>query len=468
MSKTTNKRLATKLVSLVEREVQRRLPASSTFEQRNNMSAEIMRETLFKRSDDDLRRMVTDDAEVADDAATYGRLDPPSSATYFGRWGPHEIAERLYRKKGERNGPTLKPIEVRAGIIEHMTPDMAHLVGDLSACQSSRELERTLRRTGHVSPSRAFLEKRVSRMALDIASRVECLEKSARAHELVDSAVVSVSCGLDRMSVRMCEPASENSPERKPRKTPYTRKEPPPKDFHYRKAWVGSMTQYDKEGKALRTLRYGAEADGDANKLADRVAADVAAVLHARPNTRVHCIQDGAPELRAMPEALARLPNVQTVELIDFKHLLDYLDAVVDSTRPNGDPAEKERYQKALLRDDNGIDRIWTKLRRLARILPGKRTRAIKSVDAALSYIRTRKSKMRYASHYAANLPIGSGPTEATCFQMQTRVKRPGQSWQPAGLRGILTTRAIVLSERWDTAWPTYAATCRTKLRRIT
>jgi hypothetical protein len=74
------------------------------------------------------------------------------------------------------------------------------------------------------------------------------------------------------------------------------------------------------------------------------------------------------------------------------------------------------------------------------------------------SYIRHRKDKMRYASFYAAKLPIGSGATESTCFQMQQRVKLPGQSWQPRGLRGILSIRALVLSDRWDSAWPAYAA----------
>jgi hypothetical protein len=82
---------------------------------------------------------------------------------------------------------------------------------------------------------------------------------------------------------------------------------------------------------------------------------------------------------------------------------------------------------------------------------------------------------MRYASHYAANLPIGSGATEGTCWQMQGRVKRPGQSWgsvlepdKPArtpGLNGVMTTRGLVLSDRWDAAWPAYAAKHRSTER---
>ena len=82
---------------------------------------------------------------------------------------------------------------------------------------------------------------------------------------------------------------------------------------------------------------------------------------------------------------------------------------------------------------------------------------------------------MRYASHHAAKLPIGSGATEGTCWQMQGRVKRPGQSWQSVeradhakrtpGLNGVMTTRALVLSNRWDTAWSAHAASRRTESR---
>ena len=68
---------------------------------------------------------------------------------------------------------------------------------------------------------------------------------------------------------------------------------------------------------------------------------------------------------------------------------------------------------------------------------------------------------MRYATLYENNLPIGSGATESTCWQMQQRVKLPGQSWEPEGLRGTLAIRALVLSDRWDQAWPHYASNHR-------
>jgi len=169
-----------RLSAMIEREVQRRLGANSTFEQRNNMRAEIIKEAAFRGADDDLQGMTTDDEEVEEEDGRYRRLDQASSATYFGRWGPHRIAEPLFRKVGVRNGPTIKPIERRAGIIENMTPDMACIVGGLGADHSSREVERTLWRTGIVAPSRAFLEKRGSQLALDVATKVVELETAAR------------------------------------------------------------------------------------------------------------------------------------------------------------------------------------------------------------------------------------------------------------------------------------------------
>jgi hypothetical protein len=110
-------------------------------------------------------------------------------------------------------------------------------------------------------------------------------------------------------------------------------------------------------------------------------------------------------------------------------------------------------YRTELLNDDGAIERIWRNLLRKAKTLPRNSPVAKrKAVASALSYIRKRKNKMRHASLYAANLTIGSGGTEGTCGLMQLRVKRRGQSWEPLGLRGTLTVRALVLSERWHTA----------------
>jgi hypothetical protein len=121
------------LAERVRQEVSARLGPKATFEQRRDAAAHLMSEVLWKDADRDLREAVTDADEVDVEDQRYVRLTQRSSATYFGRWGPHTIDEALYRQAGVHNGPTIKPIELRVGIIDHMTPDMARVVGDLFA-----------------------------------------------------------------------------------------------------------------------------------------------------------------------------------------------------------------------------------------------------------------------------------------------------------------------------------------------
>lgn len=232
-------------------------------------------------------------------------------------------------------------------------------------------------------------------------------------------------------------------------------------------AWVGTTTAYNKDGDPLHTWRFAAEADAEPEALARRVSADIAHLAHEQPDLFINCIQDGAPELDILPKTLrATIPGTSIHELTDFEHLLGYLDKVVDTCELEGDPHRwKGWYRHELLREDNAIDRIWSKLRRFAARLSKGAGRD--AVTAALSYIRKRKDKMRYASLYEANLAIGSGATEGTCGLMQQRVKRRGQSWKPKGLRGILTLRGLVFSGRWGASWNSYAAMHRSEVRSV-
>ncbi len=462
--------VARRVAAMIDAEVREMLGPEATFEQEQDAAAALSSDALWLRADERLREAITAAEAVEVDGCRYRRLAQPSAATYHGRWGDHHVEEALYRKVGVHNGPTIKPIELRMGIVQNMTPDMARIVGELGAEAGSRTVAKMLRVTGLVPPSRAVLAKRTTAMATEIADDIETFEQTARAAEPVPVEVGSVSCGLDRMAVRMSEVAEPEPPRLTTRTEPYERTRPPAKDHRYRMAWVGSTSIYDKQGKELHTWRYAAEASTDPAIVARRVAADVARIATARAGVPIHCVQDGAPELRALPEALTRqLPTGRIpVVLVDFEHLMGYLDDIVDACHPAGDVHDwKGWYRSLLLRDDGAIDHIWRRLRGIGQTLVGRGTAARNAVAAALSYIRRRKSRMRYASHYAANWPIGSGATESTCWQMQQRVKLPGQSWEQ-GLRGVLAMRGLALSDRWLAAWQPYAAKHRKEVRLAT
>lgn len=460
-----------KLTREIRRAVRERYGTTElNFEQRRAAALEMVTDALWFDAQEDLEALVTDEEEIEIDGTRYRRLEQPSSGIYHGCWGNHEITEALYRAVGVHNGPTIKPLEVRVGMIgRRMTPDLARVVGELSAGMNSRELARTMKAVGMTPPSRAFLEKRGSQMADDIARKVEDLEAEVRLIESLPEGIASVSCGLDRMAVRMCEPHSdpENAPTPR-RDKPYQRTPPPPQEHNYRMAWVGTTTVYDEDGKPLHTWRYGAEAGDDPSALARRVCADVVRVVEAQPGLPVICVQDGAPELAVLPRELAaELPtNTNIHELVDFHHLMDYLDKVADKCEPDGDPHNmKAWYRHQLLQDDEAIDRISRNLKRLESRLPEHACAEREVVAKALSYIDKRKDKMRYSTLYNDKLTIGSGATEGTCGLMQQRVKRRGQSWKSQGLRAVLALRGLVLSGRWDSAWQLYAAEHRREVR---
>ncbi len=93
----------------------------------------------------------------------------------------------------------------------------------------------------------------------------------------------------------------------------------------------------------------------------------------------------GASELDARPERLAKTPPVATEvrELIDFNHLMGYLDNVVDALQPYGNTRErKSEHHTVLLADDMAIDSVWEKLRRLEKRVKRTGTAKLKLVTS--------------------------------------------------------------------------------------
>jgi hypothetical protein len=464
--------MVVRLTDELRREVRKRHGDELTYEQRRNAAAEVMADVLWSDESRDLEELVTDDDEVDIAGTRYRRMDQASSAVYFSRWGSHFVEEALYREVGVHNGATIKPIEIRVGMIARtMTPDLARIAGEMGAYCNSRQMERLMRSIGFSPPSRSFLENRVGQMAEELTVATETLDEAARAADSHRDEVASVSCGMDRFSVRMSEPHSNPDEAPEPRRDkPYERTPPPPKEHKYRMAWVGTATAYDSQGEPIQTWRYAANADEEVGVVAQRVASQVEHLVQKNPGMPVHCVQDGAPELSNLPTRLRKaLEPLKTdvCELTDFEHLGGYLDDVVDACEAAGDPNDmKGWYRMRLLQDDDAIDAIYKSLQRKAKKYETD-TKGADAIAAALSYIRTRKDKMRYASHKAANLTIGSGVTEGTCGLMQERVKRRGQSWEPTGLRGVLTIRGFVLSDCWDAVWESYASERRGEVSRV-
>ena len=194
---------------------------------------------------------------VEGDGVIYQRHEP-GIVRYFTLCGAVDIERWTDREMGVRNGPTLVPLDLDAGLVERTTPARGFRIALGYAKDHMRSCAEDMTADHRCPPSRSTLErvaKAIGTAATRVAPRIE--PRLRRAERVPDGAV-AISLGLDRTSVPMEEdvPAGETpATRRKTRHTPYTRKKPAPVNVNYRMAYVGTISFHDADGTALATRR---------------------------------------------------------------------------------------------------------------------------------------------------------------------------------------------------------------------
>ena len=395
-----------------------------------------------------LQGLDTDAPRLLIDAEAYARVGR-YSATYKARQGALEIERSLYRQVGVRNGATVDAVSLRAGCVgDGWLPEAARAMAHLVACGTSREALATSQALKVLPFSRASFE-RVGHEVGALYGQQRPRVEAALAEQLaVPEEAVSVSISLDRVSVPMEE--LKKRPVGRPSKGAAKR----PVNRVWRMAYTGCLTLHDAQGDALVTTRYGRMPHSGAEKLAERLARDVQALLTRAPALTVVVLTDGAPELHfLLDEALvAHAPAARNVvRVVDFWHLTEKLGAAAAVLAGDTAPALLERWKLCLLNRPGAVWRIASELH-----ASGKRQVCVadsQPVHEALTYLENQGERMHYADARAAGLPIGSGNVEATCKSlMALRMKRPGSRWKETTGQHVLDLRALMLSDRWDAA----------------
>lgn len=447
--------------------------ARTDFLSRSRAARGVMAELMWRDEQERLETARTTAPEIVVGGERYRRLKQASSVLVHGLWGAHVVAEPLYRLVGMHNGPTIKPLVAKIGVVDgSLLPDLADEAGELLSKMTSREVEATLLRQGFRPPSRTTLANRLGSMLSDIATGAREIEAECRADEELDFELGAISCGLDRFAARMDEtlpdgPARDEKLRRRRPPHEYQRTPPEPRASNWRMAWAASVTLYDTKGRARRSLRYGADAGHHVELLVARVVDDVYHLCERHAGVPVACIQDGSADLEPLRRSLRdRLPATSELfELTDFHHAIGYLDAIT-AARNDGDAADMAGwYRIKLLTENTGAQHIVEHLRRLAEAEQSRGDALGKAIHEALVYFEKRRPSMKYADAHDEGLPVGSGATESTCALFQLRVKHPGSHWRPVGLRSVMTARSLQISNRWPAAFLHYHASLRADVR---
>ena len=383
-------------------------------------------------------------------------------ASYHSLCGPLPVRRATYRKVGERNGSTVVPLELAAGLIEGATPALAYRVALGYAQGPGRHAEEQIRADHRVPPSRSTLERMAKAIGAHVKAAAPRIEPLLRHEEKLPEGAHAISTGLDRTSVPMEEvrPQGERPTTRRKKRTkPYVRKAPPPVDVRYRMAYVGTVSVVDKDGKALITRRYAISGAEEPTQIVGRMMADVRRAREQDPRLPVGLLQDGAPEMWAlMRQGLKTQAEVpRWCEGIDRYHLNERLAEVLRIAEPDEGRRRQQlaQWNDKLDSDDGAIDGIG---RWLADRIPWHRGEDLEKLEAHWTFLLNNNDRMRYVTLRRCGLPCGSGATEGACKSVvMIRAKGCGQRWHEDGVGAALTLRATYMSERLSTLWRHFA-----------
>ena len=380
----------------------------------------------------------------------YLRLKQDAPCTYCTLRGKVLVNRHLYREEGIRNGPTVVPVDLRAGIVDaQYTPAAAVAFARLAQAMPSREAEATCESL-HVLP---YSRSEHFRVGVEMGSRWDDVRDKVESDLVVqmklDPAATSLSVAVDRVSMPMAEPREPTAEDaEKGIKNPIS--------VQLRMAYSAVWTLYDAEGLPLQAVRYAHVPTGGVEDLEQCLSRDLDVVLERRPDLRLVTLADGAPEMQGILDRVVAGRSVDG-QLIDFWHAAEHLgEAIVAMGRYKEDLLTDWKID--LLNRDEAIDDIFEILRGWSMPFMLRPIEAMpKGLYDALTYVENNRDRMRYATVHKAGLPVGSGTVEATGKTIvEVRMRRSGSRWveKERGPQALLGLRALATSEpkRWNAA----------------
>ena len=467
---------AQEVADALRRAVDATVGVEASFETREVAALALTNEAtrLFLR--DDLMAIADRHGEqVAVDGVLYQRHEP-GTVRYFTLCGALDLDRWTYREVGVRNGPTIVPLDLDAGLVERSTPALGFRIALGYAKDHMRSCEEDMTADHRSPPSRSTLERIAKAIGTDARQAAPRIEPRLRRAEGVPAGPLAISLGLDRTSVPREEslPAGDAATTRRqPRRTPYERTPPGPVTVNYRMAYVGTLAFHDANGDELGTRCYTAAAHAcPTTQVVAPLMADLRHALRQAPALTVGIIQDGAPELWTLLAApISAEPLVTTCyRAIDRYHLNERLAEVLRSIEPDvaARGARLSHWNARLDQDDKAIYRIRATVRKISADAVTRNDRTLfLTLDPHLTYLENHAHLMRYARLRAVGLPVGSGVTEGACKSViGMRTNGSGQRWRPEGLEAVLTLRAVHQSDRLPRFWANFARAYRKEVTR--
>jgi hypothetical protein len=220
----------------------------------------------------------------------------------------------------------------------------------------------------------------------------------------------------------------------------------------WRETMVGTIGFYDKAGERQHTTYMAAAPEyGKATSL-DRMDREVDRVKASYPQAHYPGTADGARGNWDFPG-----PRAET-QVVDSYHAAEYLSGAADVPF-RGKPHEKESWLEdrchSLKHESGAAGAILKEMKSPATV--SRRANGHEDVEEAVTYFsnQSRKGRMDYATWVGADLPIGSGVTEAACkVIVKQRLCGSGMKWAEDGAAAVSSVRCLTYTTgRWSQFW---------------
>lgn len=372
-------------------------------------------------------------------------------ATLFGRI---ELQRCLYEPLQEGRDDSQRsfaPLELCLGIVaNNATPALAERVGRLSSNHTQQEMLDLLQSDHHVKWSADVLRNVAAALSAGIASYLleaqkrQVLRWLAQAFNSRGRHRPTLSVGRDGIML----------PIRHEKK--------------YREAGVATLSVLDRRGRRAGTIYLAEMPEAGQVTLSGELTALLKSVLASwqGPMPRLVYVTDaGYHPTTYFEEVLTAMENphrpgepLQWMWIVDFYHAAEYVGKLAQLLFNEEKTRQAwARRMRHLMRDkEGGVLRVLASAAQYhGKTVLNKKEE--KAYEAAYSYLLKHSNEMHYSKYKRADLPLGSGITEAGCKVVFTqRFKESGMTWSLKGGEVILRLRLAELSGVWDEVYQEY------------
>jgi len=212
---------------------------------------------------------------------------------------------------------------------------------------------------------------------------------------------------------------------------PRRRRMHPGSDLAYKEFKIAAFYDPSKEHQ------YAVGTSGNAQKLGQLIRW-VAGRLHLDEADIKYCVSDGALWIRG--QYRIQLPMLMA-HILDYYHLREQVIAAGQEVYGKG-TVQSQRWRKEVCGTvlEQGPEPVLTQITDLRKTLrsPTKR----KAMKDLYKFIDTRKEMLQYPEFQATGYEIGSGPTEAFCKTLTSRLKGQGMRWDKPNAEAMMALPA--------------------------